>query len=74
MCLGLTLTDEEYTTIPNTQHFDSPMHLPPLDTPSIATLVQALKLKGNHAKANNGCLECKNIEKVMLRHVQDAIE
>ena len=67
------LTHDECTTITNTQPFEPPTCTPPLDMPSTATSVQALQLK-NHAEANSACLERKNIDKAILRHVQDALE
>ena len=43
--LGLVLTDQEYTTIPNTELFILPHYPGPLAIPPIATAIKALQLK-----------------------------
>ena len=72
--LGLVLTDQEYATIPDTQPFAPPMHPGPLNTPKNATPIQALNLKDQHSEERRLYLECKNVEKALMRHMQDAIE
>ena len=72
--LELVLTDEEYATIPNTQLF-IPLHYPgPLVIPSNATPIEVLQLKDEYNEQKRLYLECKNIEKALLRHIQDALE
>ena len=72
--LGLVLTDKEYATIPDTQPF-IPLHYPgPLVIPSNATAIEALQLKDEHNEQKRLYLEYKNVEKALLRHVQDALE
>ena len=72
--LGLVLTDAEYAAIPNTQPFVAPNYPPPLVIPATATQIQALELKEEHEEAKRLYLECKNVEKALLRHAQDALE
>ena len=72
--LALVLADQEYAYIPNTQPFVAPTCLPPLATPSTATPLEALELKETRAEQKRLCLECKNVEKALLRFIQDAIE
>ena len=36
--------------------------------------IQALELKDVHQEVKRFYLECKNVEKALLRHIQDAIE
>ena len=72
--LGLVLTDEEYAAIPNTQPFVAPNYPPPLVIPTTATQIQALELKEQYEEAKRLYLECRNVEKALLRHVQDALE
>lgn len=72
--LGLALTDQEYASIPNTQPFIAPHCPPPLLIPATSTQLQAIELKEGHNEGKRLCLECKNVEKALLRHMQDAIE
>ena len=72
--LGLVLTDAEYTTIPNTQPFIPPTYPPPLVIPANSTPIQALELKEQYNEQKRFYLECKNIEKALLQHIQEAIE
>ena len=68
-CLGLVLTDQECNTIPNTAPFVLPNYLPPLVIPQTATPVQAIELKEQHNEQKRLYLECKNVEKALLRHM-----
>ena len=72
--LGLVLTDEEYATIPNTQPFVAPNYPPTLVIPPMSTQIQAIELKEQHNEAKRLYLECKNVEKALLQHIQDAVE
>ena len=72
--LGLVLTDEEYASIPHTQPFVPPNYPPPLSIPANATAIRALELKEEYYEAKRLYLECKNVEKALLRHIQDALE
>ena len=72
--LGLVLTDAEYNSIPNTQPFVPPTYPPPLTTPSTATAIEALQMKENHNEQKRLYYECKNVEKALLRHAQEALE
>ena len=72
--LALVLSDEEYATIPNTEPFILPMYPPPLVIPNNATPIQALELKEAYTEQKRIYLECKNVEKALLRHIQEAIE
>ena len=46
--LALVLTDEEYASIPNIAPFIAPTYPLPLEIPTTATPIQALKLKEVH--------------------------
>ena len=72
--LGLVLTDEEYASIPHTQPFVPPNYPPPLSIPANATAIRALELKEEYHEAKRLYLECKNVEKALLRHIQEALE
>ena len=72
--LGLVLTDAEYASIPNIQPFVLPNYLPPLTIPTTTIPIQALEIKEQYTEAKRLYLEYKNIEKVLLRHIQEAIE
>ena len=68
--LGLVLIDKEYTSIPHTQPFIV-LNYPSLLAILAASIpIEALELKDRHRLY----LECKNIEKALLRHIQDTIE
>ena len=73
-CLFLVLANEEFATMPNTMPFEPPMCPGPLVTPSTSTPIAALELKEKHQEEKRMCLECKNVEKALQRHTQDAIE
>ena len=72
--LGLVLTDEEYASIPHTQPFEPPNYPLLLSIPSNATTIRALELKEEYHEAKRLYLECKNVEKALLRHIQEALE
>ncbi len=72
--LGLVLTDAEYATVPGTQPFVAPGYPAALTIPPTATAVEALQLREDHMEKKKNYLECKNIEKALQRHVQDALE
>ena len=68
------LTDEEYALIPNTQPFIAPNYPPLLVILANATQIQVLELKEQYEEEKRLYLECKNVEKALLRHIQDALE
>jgi len=72
--LGLVLSNVDYGLIPDTEPFIAPTYPTPLNIPADATPIQALELKDTHAERKRIYLECKNVEKALLRHIQDAIE
>ena len=72
--LGLVLTDEEYNSIPDTQPFEPPTYPPPLVIPVTATAIEALQIKEQHNEQKRLYLECKNVEKALLRYAQEALE
>ena len=72
--LGLVLTDQEYAIIPNTQPFIAPQYPQPLVITANAAQIQALQLKEQHEEQKRIYLECKNVEKALLRHMQEAAE
>ena len=50
------------------------MYPGPLVIPSTSTPIAALELKEKHQEEKRIYLECKNVEKALLRHMQDAVE
>jgi len=72
--LGLVLSNVDYGLIPDTEPFIAPTYPPPLSIPADATAIQALELKDAHNERKRIYLECKNVEKALLRHIQDAVE
>ena len=72
--LFLVLTDEEFDSIPNTTPVEPPNYPGPLVIPATATPIEALELKERHQEEKRLYLEFKNVEKALLRHIQDAIE
>ena len=72
--LGLVLTDKEYNSIPNIASFVPPHYPAPLVIPPTATAIEALQMKEQHNEQKRLYLECKNIEKALLQHAQDALE
>ena len=71
--LGLVLDDTEYAKVSLTA-FDAPEYPNPLAIPTNTTQVEALSLREQHKEAKRAYYECKNVEKALQRHVQDAIE
>ena len=68
------MTDEEYTSIPNTQPFVALIYPLPLVILTTATPIQALELKEEYNKQKWLYLEFKNVEKALLYFIQDAVE
>ena len=71
--LGLVLDDPEYATI-STTAFTATTYPTALDIPTSATQVEALNLREQHKEQKRAYLECKNVEKALQRHIQDAID
>ena len=71
--LGLVLTDGEYETVSNTA-FTAPTYPTALTIPTGSSQVEALMLRETYKEQKREYLECKNVEKALQRHVQDAIE
>ena len=71
--LGLLLTDAEYATFTATP-FVPPTYPATLTIPLGIDQVEALNLREIHKDAKNAYYKCKNVEKALQRHVQDAIE
>ena len=72
--LGLILTDIEYSSIPGTTPFVPSAFPGALIIPPDSTAIQALQLREDHLESKQRYLECKNVEKALLRHIQDALE
>ena len=73
--LGLVLTGEEYATIlPPPAPFVAPAFPGSLTIPPNTTQVAALTLREQHKEDRRKYYECKNVEKALQRHIQDAIE
>ena len=71
--LGLVLTDVEYATVSSTA-FTAPAFPAALNIPTGTDQVTALNLREVHKDEKRAYYECKNVEKALLRHIQDAIE
>ena len=72
--LELVLLDTEHSLIPNIALFVPLQYLPLLTIPQNTTPIQALELKEAYNEQKRLYLEYKNIEKALLRHIQDVIE
>ena len=71
--LGLVLSDIEYTSVSHTA-FDAPNYPAPLNIPTGTDQVEALNIRERYKEHKQAYYECKNVEKALQRHVQDAIE
>ena len=71
--LGLVLTDDDYTSVSNTP-FIAPTYPTALDIPPGSDQVTALNLRETYKEERRAYFECKNVEKALQRHIQDAIE
>ena len=71
--LGLVLDDSEYATV-LPRLFVAPTYPVALTVPRASTQVDTLNLREQHKESKRAYLECKNVEKALQRHVQDAIE
>ena len=75
--LGLFLSNEEYTRIiPTPPHprFEAPVWSGTLTIEATATTVEAVHVKETHHEAMHLFRECKNVEKSLLCHTQNALE
>ena len=73
--LGLVLTNAEYARInPTPLPFIAPVYPGPLIIPAGATAVQAVQARETHNEQQRLYRECKNVEKALLRHIQNAVE
>ena len=72
--LGLVLTDAEYATVSPTTAFAAPDYPDALAIPTRTDQVKALNLRKQHREAKRVYCKCKNVEKALQRHIQDAIE
>ena len=71
----MVLSDVEYARInPTPPPFNAPGFPATLTIPPTATQVEALDLREKHKEAKRLYYECKNVEKALLRHIQDAVE
>ena len=73
--LGLYLSDVEYANIiPQPTRFEAPVWPGTLTIDPAATAVEAVHAKEVHHEAMRIYRECKNVEKALLRHTQNALE
>ena len=72
--LGLVLSANEYADINPNHPFVAPIYPGELVIPNNATQVQAFTMQDRHAERKRIYYECKNVEKPLQRHIQDAIE
>ena len=73
--LGLVLSATEYANIClPPPPFIPPAYPGPLNILPGTTQVQALNLREQHNEAKRLYYECKNVEKALQRHIQDAME
>ena len=71
--LGLILTDVEYALVSD-DAFVAPNYPDPLTIPAGTDPVAALTIRERYKEDKKAYYECKNVEKSLQRHVQDAIE
>ena len=72
--LGMVLTDTEHATIPGTTPLVAPNYPGPLNTPTTSTPIEALNIKDAHGEEKRLHLECKNVEKSLMRHILGAVD
>ena len=73
--LGLVLTDQEYANIqPTPPPFVAPNYPAALTIPAGTDQVTALAMREQHNENQRRYYKCKNVEKALQRHIQDAIE
>ena len=72
--LGLVLSNVDYASIAGTMPFTAPVYPGPLAIPAATCHVPALQLCEDHAEEKRQYLKCKNVEKALLRYIQDALE
>ena len=53
----------------NTETFTLTTHPTPLVTPKESTPIRGLELNEEHKEQKRLCLECKNVENELLRHI-----
>ena len=71
--LGLVLNNPEYASV-SAILFVSPEYPATLTTLNTATQVKALNLREDHKESKQSYYKCKSVEKVLQRHIQDAIK
>ena len=67
------LTDAEYALISPTP-FDAPEYPAALTIPPGTDQIETLNLQEQHKEGRRSYYACKNVEKALQRHIQDAIE
>ena len=72
--LGLVLNAADYALLNPEHPFEAPAFPGQLTIPANATQVQAFTLQNKHNEDKRLYYECKNVEKALQRHIQDAIE
>ena len=73
--LGLILSDLEYSRInPRPNVFQAPAWPGALVINPNATAIEAVHAKEQHRETVRVYRECKNVEKALLRHIQNALE
>ena len=71
--LGLVLSDANYASVSDTA-FVAPNYPQPLTIPPGTSQVGAFNLREQYKEDKKAYYKCKNVEKALLRHVQDAIK
>ena len=71
--LVFALTDAEYASINGSLSFAPPAYPGSLIIPISVVAIEALQLKDEYHEARQLYLECKNVEKTLQRHAQDAL-
>lgn len=72
--LGLVLTDAEYALVAPTHPFVAPVFPAALTIPAGTTSLQAMNLREQWKEDKRIYYQCRNVEKALQRHIQDAIE
>ena len=71
--LGLVLAPQEYRKISQTE-FKVPTYPPALTIPSGTDPVVALNRRTKHTEERDAHRRCKEVEKALLRHIQNAMD
>ena len=72
--LGLILDNVEYQYVSGGVEFNVPLYLSFINVGAIASAVEAVHLREQHHELVRKYIDCHNIEKALLCHIQQALD